>query len=563
MAVKSFPQVYAENPEKKLTLYYLVLGFVALLVGSLFGPFQALNYGNVDAYPLLKRLLPFVQSYYQGLTLHGVLNAIVFTQLLAMAVMFYLPARELRAYGVRPNLTWGWVAWWMAFLGLLVAALPLLANEATVLYTFYPPLKGHWAFYVGATVFVAASLVVGLLVIGMWLRFKQHHPERITPLATYMAVTFWLMWLLASLGLVVESVFLLIPWSLGLVQGVDPLLARTLFWYTGHPIVYFWLLPAYALLYLVLPKLAGGKLISDPLARVVFLLFLLFSVPVGFHHQYADPGITPTWKFVHAVLTLFVAVPSLITAFTVAASLELAGRMRGGKGLFGWIKALPWDNPAFVAPVLGLIAFIPGGAGGIVNASYTLNYVIHNTTWVPGHFHLQVGTLVTMTMMGAVFWLVPQLTGKPLTEGIRKAGLAGMWLWFVGMLVMAVGMHWQGLLNVPRRAYIAQAPDAYTHAAVPMVFNILAGIILLLAIVLFFYAFFALLFRGERRAEVAAEEVPFAEVLSDGGDTPAMRLLDRIWFWFALAVLLVVLAYGPTLVQLFGNLNPVPGWRLW
>jgi cytochrome c oxidase subunit 1 len=57
--------------------------------------------------------------------------------------------------------------------------------------------------------------------------------------------------------------------------------------------------------------------------------------------------------------------------------------------------------------------------------------------------------------------------------------------------------------------------------------------------------------------------VPFAEVLSDGGDTPAMRLLDRIWFWFALAVLLVVLAYGPTLVQLFGNLNPVPGMRLW
>jgi cytochrome c oxidase subunit 1 len=216
-----------------------------------------------------------------------------------------------------------------------------------------------------------------------------------------------------------------------------------------------------------------------------------------------------------------------------------------------------------VAPVLGLIAFIPGGAGGIVNASYTLNYVIHNTTWVPGHFHLQVGTLVTMTMTGAVFWLVPQLTGKPLTEGIRKAGLAGVWLWFVEMLVMAVGMHWQGLLNVPRRAYIAQAPDAYTHAAVPMVFNILAGIILLLALVLFFYAFFALLFRGERRAEVAAEEVPFAEVLSDGGDTPAMRLLDQIWFWFALAVLLVVLAYGPTLVQLFGNLNPVPGWRLW
>lgn len=562
MAVRGLPQVYAAHPEKKLTLYYLTLGFVALMVGSLFGPFQALNYGNVDAYPLLKRLLPFVQSYYQGLTLHGVLNAIVFTQLLAMAIMFYLPARELIPLGVKPNLTLGWVAWWMAFGGLLLAAWPLLTNEASVLYTFYPPLKGHWAFYLGATIFVAASLVVGLVVLGMWLQFRKLHPGKITPLATYMAVTFWLMWLLASIGLVVEAIFFLIPWSFGLIEGVDPLLARTLFWWTGHPIVYFWLLPAYAILYLILPKLAGGKLISDPLTRLVFLLFLLFSVPVGFHHQYADPGIDPTWKFVHAVLTMFVAVPSLITAFTVAASLELGGRNLGGKGILGWIRVLPWHNPAFVAPVLGLIAFIPGGAGGIVNASYSLNYVVHNTTWVPGHFHLQVGTLVTMTMMGAVFWLVPHLTGKPLTEPLRKAGLVGVWLWFIGMMVMAVGLHWQGLLFVPRRAYISQVPDAYTHAAVPMVFNVVAGIILFVALIFFFYAFYGLLLQNRREEAVAQGEVPFTEVLSNG-EGRLLALLDRIWFWFALAVILVVLAYLPTLVQLVANMNPVPGLRLW
>ncbi len=140
MAVRSgeISRIYEAYPEKKATLYFLVLGFLAVIVGSLFGPFQALNYGNVDAYPLLKRLLPFVQSYYQGLTLHGVLNAIVFTQLFAQATMVYLPARELN---LRPNMGLMWLSWWMAFIGLLVAALPLLANEATVLYTFYPPLK--------------------------------------------------------------------------------------------------------------------------------------------------------------------------------------------------------------------------------------------------------------------------------------------------------------------------------------------------------------------------------------------------------------------------------------
>jgi cytochrome c oxidase subunit 1 len=340
MAVKSgaTSRIYEAYPEKKATLYFLVLGFIAVIVGSLFGPFQALNYGNVDAYPLLKRLLPFVQSYYQGLTLHGVLNAIVFTQLFAQAIMVYLPARELN---MRPNMGLMWLSWWMAFIGLLVAALPLLANEATVLYTFYPPLQGHWAFYVGASLFVLSTWVSIYLVLDLWRRWKAENPGKTTPLVTYMAVVFWLMWFTASVGLVLEAVLFLIPWSLGLIKGVDPLVARTLFWWTGHPIVHFWLLPAYAILYTILPKQAGGKLVSDPMARLALLLFLLLSTPVGFHHQFADPGIDPTWKMIHSVLTMFVAVPSLMTAFTVAASLELGGRMRGGKGLFGWIKALP------------------------------------------------------------------------------------------------------------------------------------------------------------------------------------------------------------------------------
>ena len=177
MAVRAseISRVYEAYPEKKATLYFLVLGFLALIVGSLFGPFQALNYGNVDAYPLLKRLLPFVQSYYQGLTLHGVLNAIVFTQLFAQAIMVYLPARELN---MRPNMGLMWLSWWMAFIGLVVAALPLLANEATVLYTFYPPLKGHWAFYLGASVFVLSTWVSIYIVLDLWRRWKAANPGK-------------------------------------------------------------------------------------------------------------------------------------------------------------------------------------------------------------------------------------------------------------------------------------------------------------------------------------------------------------------------------------------------
>ena len=65
-----------------------------------------------------------------------------------------------------------------------------------------------------------------------------------------------------------------------LIDGVDPLLTRTLFWFSGHPIVYFWLLPVYVSWYMMLPKWVGGKLYSDGLTRMVFISFLLL-IPVG------------------------------------------------------------------------------------------------------------------------------------------------------------------------------------------------------------------------------------------------------------------------------------------
>ena len=43
-----------------------------------------------------------------------------------------------------------------------------------------------------------------------------------------------------------------------------------------------------------------------------------------------------------------------------------------------------------------------------------MNLAIHNTIWVPGHFHLTVGSAVTLTFFGIAYWLVPKLANKPL-----------------------------------------------------------------------------------------------------------------------------------------------------
>ncbi|THF86482.1 b(o/a)3-type cytochrome-c oxidase subunit 1 [Deinococcus sp. KSM4-11] len=554
---------------KKVTQYYVVTAFLALFIGVMIGPLQALNYAGIDAYPAIARiplLRNIISSYYQGLTLHGVLNALVFTQFFTSGWLLYLPLRDLN---VRPNLKFAWFTYGMMLAGLLIAAVPLLMNNATVLYTFYPPMEGSPVFYIGAAIMVAASLLVAGQVTVAWLGWKRANPGRVTPVVAYMSVATWLMWCIAALGLVAEVLVMLIPWSLGLTSGVDPLLSRTLFWWTGHPIVYFWLLPAYVSWYAFLPRQTGGRLASEGLARLAFALFLVFSVPVGLHHQYADPNISNTWKTIHMFLTFLVAVPSLLTAFSAAAALEDAARARGGRGLFAWIGRLNWRDASMTGQVLAMVSFIFGGAGGIVNASSAFSPVVHNTAWIPGHFHITVGTATTLSFMAITFWLVPHLTGKRLQS--PRLALPSVWLWFTGMMLFAVGMHWQGLAGVPRRAHIsASAQQAVYDAmnlAVPKALTGISGMVLLVAALLYFWILFRTLL-SPRVDDPEATVIPTSDAISPAGTDLAaastlVRRTEPLLAIAGAALLLTLLVYLPVIGPMIADYQAVPGRRLW
>src|SRR5439155_19422374 len=131
-----------------------------------------------------------------------------------------------------------WMTYGLMTGGLVLAAIPLVGNAATVMFTFYPPLQAHWAFYVGLTLVVVGTWLVTLNLVLTWRAWRARNPDGRTPLAAFMSLVTFAMWTIASLGLAAEMLVLLIPWSLGLVGGTDALLARTLFWFTGHPIVY-------------------------------------------------------------------------------------------------------------------------------------------------------------------------------------------------------------------------------------------------------------------------------------------------------------------------------------
>jgi cytochrome c oxidase subunit 1 len=537
---------------RRLTGAYVAVAIVALFGGVLTGLLQALEHAGVDLYPWVR---PLIKSYYHGLTVHGVLNVLVWT---TFFICGFLPLVTARALD-RPlaSLGLGWASFGVMTAGLLLAAVPLLGNAATVMFTFYPPLEAHWAFYVGLTLVVVGTWLVTLNLTLTWRAWRAGNPDARTPLPAFMSLATFVMWTIASLGLAAEMLLLLIPWSLGLVAGTDALLARVLFWFTGHPIVYFWLLPAYVSWYTLVPREAGGKLFSDPLARTSFLLFLVLSTPLGFHHQFTDPGIHEGWKLVHAFLTFAVFFPSLLTFFNVVASLESGARARGGRGWIAWVGKLPWGDPSLTAQVLAMVLFTFGGVGGLINASYNLNLVVHNTAWIPGHLHLTVGTAVTLTFMGISYWLVPHLRGRGLWS--RRLALGQAWLWFIGMAIFSHALHQLGMLGAPRRTMLGAAAYVQPTWREPMAAAGFGGAILFVSSLLFFLNIVLTLVASRVPAPAAPE---FAEALSGAEHAPA--ILDRWRPWLALAAVLILVAYGQTLVRLALTTPLVtPGFRVW
>ena len=370
------------------------------------------------------------ELYYRAVTAHGTTFAYVFPTLVAMGFGYAVCAVSLG----RPmrGLPLAWISFALVIAGAAMALATVAAGKATVLYTFYPPLLGSPYYYLGILLAVIGSWIWIGLMVWHFRRWKIDHPGLPVPLAMFATTVGALLWGWTSLGVGAEIAFLILPNAFGWTPTIDPGLARLLFSWTLHAIVYFWLIPAYISFYVLLPQAAGGRLYSDKMGRIAFLQLLIFSMPIGIHHLFVDPQIGAGFKFLHAVFTGMVAVPTLLTIFTICASLEIAGRLRGGRGPFGWIAALPWDRPFVLASGFSMVMLGLGGASGIINMSYVLNSTVHNTQWVTGHFHLIYGGAVVIMYFAIAYELWPRLTGRPLAA--PKLVRLQLWTWSVGML---------------------------------------------------------------------------------------------------------------------------------
>jgi cytochrome c oxidase subunit 1 len=531
----------------RLALYHFWVAFALFLPAIVLGAWQMLMRSPLPA------PLDDTNAYYTSVTLHGTVMAYAVTTFFAMGFGYAVTATSLGrpVRGIIP----AWIGFAICLIGAVMAAVIVLLGRATVLYTFYPPLLGSVWYYFGALLLIGGSMIWVVLMIYNMSTWKRDNPGQPVPLAMFAITATAILWAWAASGVIIELLFVLIPQALGITAQIDVGLGRTLFSVTLHAIVYFWLMPAYIGFYTLAPQAAGGRLYSDTAGRLTFIMLLVFSAPVGLHHMFADPEIGAGFKFLQSFLTFFVALPTLLTVFSICASMEIAGRARGGRGLLGWLWALPWREPMVLAVAFSLVMLGLGGFGGFINMSYAMNNMIHNTAWVPAHFHLIWGGATVIMYFAIAYEMWPRITGKPL----RSKALARwqLWLWFAGMLIVTIPWHITGLMGMPRRVAAFDYNDPFVAPMGPLVIiSVIGGLILLASAILLI----TILVRSQLGERRLSEPLRYALAVNPPRTVPPS--LNGFALWNAILLVLMVFAYGYPIGQFLFLKSTVPPYEV-
>jgi len=531
---------------RSLVLAHLWLAFGIFALAAILGVWQMWVRSPLHA--------PYADpaNYFLSVTGHGASMAYVLTTFFVMGFGYFVDESALGRPLPAPGAAW--LAYALAVIGTVMAVVTVLSGNASVLYTFYPPLTANPFFYIGLVLVVVGSWIWCAIMFVAMARWKWQFPGQPVPLAMFATVANAVMWAWTTLGVAAELLVQVIPAAFGWTQTIDVGLSRTLFSWTLHAIVYFWLFPAYIAFYTMAPAAAGGRLYSDTMGRLSFILFLLYSLPVGLHHLFMDPEHSTGFKYLQSFLTALVTVPTLLTVFTIAASFEIGGRLNGGTGLFGWIPKLPWHRPMVLGTGLAFFMLFFGGGGGLINMSYGMNAMVHNTSWVTAHFHLIFGGTVVIMYFAIAYEIWPALTG-------RAAGVAQviwqrrqLWLWGIGMLVMTLPWHWLGLNGQWRRvAHFDYADPLIAWWGPWVVVSLIGGIILLGSAALFIWNLVQL--HGSRLPVSATPlTVQYALPLLPVGRVPTA--LNGFGLWNALVLVLMIVAYAWPIAQFVANPSP-------
>jgi cytochrome c oxidase subunit 1 len=471
---------------RRLVTRYLVASTLILLVSGLLGlvirSSQA-GYGRVgDNY------------WYALMTAHGLGAFVGWAAFAVMGLSFWI-LDEVGFPLSRLGRFLAGLVWWLMVLGVAGVVVSTVVMQFGASWVFLYPLPfhaaGEWGDWATA-IFSASVLLAGLAIVvwclailatvvgpalhatrsgifnrlGVAMGFGYLWPKRFAtnptsvPYAVIPLTVIAIDMIIATLPLAVLLVEMIVQ-SFASVS-VDPLLAKNVLWWFGHPVVYLLLFPAVAVYYHLVPKLAGRPLVAGNVIAVAWVIAVIANVIVWAHHVYLDYPSGTHQGTINSLMqptTFALVIPSALSLYSL--------------GLTIYRSTWRW-GAVETALFLGLFSWLTAGLSGIVNATIKFDTVVHNTLWIVGHFHQMALLNIGLVIFGAIYYYLPRVLGRPLySEGMAKWHL---WLTFVGASVNSAFWLWQGLDGAPRRfAVLPEHYDATTRAALPFVAMIAVG----------------------------------------------------------------------------------------
>jgi cytochrome o ubiquinol oxidase subunit 1 len=223
-------------------------------------------------------------------------------------------------------------------------------------------------------------------------------------------------------------------------NGGNPMMYINLIWMWGHPEVYILILPSFGIWSEVVSTFSH-KVLANYLSQVLAAgAITLLALGVWLHHFFTM-GAGADVNAAFGISTMIIAIPT-------------------GVQIFNWLSTMYRGKISLKSPMYWFLGFVStftfGGIAGVLLASPSADYMLHNSLFLVAHFHTMiVGGALFGIFAGITFWF-PKFMGFKLNE---KWGKRAFWLWLLGFFVAFVPLYILGFLGATRRL------DHYTNPA--------------------------------------------------------------------------------------------------
>ena len=186
---------------------------------------------------------------------------------------------------------------------------------------------------------------------------------------------------------------------------------KLVWWGMGHSSQQINVSAHVAVWYAIGAMVLGAKPISEKVSRMAFLMYILFLQLASAHHMLVEPGVSSSWKIFNTSYAMYLAVlGSMIHGMTVPGAIEAAQRAQAASTRAcssGCARRPGATRPSPACSCRWCMFGFLGGISGVVMGTEQINLIMHNTLYVPGHFHATVVAGTTLAFMAITYLLVP------------------------------------------------------------------------------------------------------------------------------------------------------------